>query len=397
MTTTLTFDINSARQLQSFDYEVVGLLDRICAELEITEAMFRLAEERYLSIAAYLDEEGSPLHRYRPLVYPHGSMNTETTVKPIGSAEHDVDVICRLLVNERNPQLAFLNLVYDRLKQRNCYVLERKNRCIRVQYANEFHIDITPGIPDIDMGGDNILVTDKEAGRLKESNTKGYAAWLRTVASLAPRVRYADRGFMRKFAAAEPLPAPRFSKPMLIRVVQLMKRHRDVMFEGDHDAPISAIITTLAGLSYAQHATQDVFQNQVEFLRVVVQDMPNFITQDGVLNPANSRENYADKWVSHPERRVAFFKWHAAAVLHVDQVLASIGKGKLTLFQSLAPAYGESLVKTAMVKHAEARRAESDVKRLGVTQASGLIAPIAAGSPLIRPVLPVLRHTNFGI
>lgn len=397
MTTTATFDINNARQLQSFDHEVIGLLDRICAELEITDAMFNLAKDRYEGIAAYLEAEGSQLRQYRPLIHPQGSMNIETTVKPIGTAEHDVDVICRLLVQERYPRAAFLNLVYDRLKQRNCYRLERKNRCIRVQYANEFHIDITPGIPDISMGGDNILVTDKELGRWKESNPKGYAAWFRGVASLAARVTYADRGYMQKFAAAEPLPAPRFSKPMLNRIVQLMKRHRDVMFDGHRTAPISAIITTLAGLSYNHHAVQGVFGNQVEFLRIVVRDMPKFITTEGVLNPANAQENFADKWLLHPERRIAFNKWHAAAVIHVERVLGSIGRGKQMLFETLAPAYGDGLVKTAMVKHAEARRLNSDMKTLGVTKASGLIAPIAAGSPLIKPVLPVLRHTNFGI
>jgi len=144
--TTLTLENKSAQYLQSFDQEVIGLLDAICAELEITPAMFQLAKERYASIAAYLNEEGSPLRQFYITIYPHGSTNLETTVKPSNGGEHDVDVIARLLVQETSPQTAFLDLIYNRLKQRGCYTLKRMNRCVRVQYADEFHIDITPAI-----------------------------------------------------------------------------------------------------------------------------------------------------------------------------------------------------------------------------------------------------------
>jgi hypothetical protein len=397
---TLTLDITSARRLQSFDHEVVGLLDAICAELEITPAMFQLATERYGSIAAYLDDEGSPLHQYHLVIYPQGSGNLQTTVKPIKDLEFDVDVICQLFVHESFPRTAFVDLIYNRLKERGCYKLRRMNRCVRVQYANEFHIDITPGIPDMHLGPENILITDKEIGRFKESNPKDYGVWFRRIARVSPKISYADGGMMKEFAAAEPLREPRFSKPMLNRIVQLMKRHRDVMFDGAKDAPISAIITTLAAMSYAYHAGRNTFPNQIEFLRAVIGDMPDFITKVGaeerVPNPANPLENYADKWFLHPERQVAFHRWHAAVVVHLDRVLASIDRGKERLFESLSSAYGAAVVKTAAVKHAELRRIQSEAKTLGVTKSSGLIAPITAAAHFSRQVLPVPRHTNFG-
>ena len=79
--TTLTLENKGAQYLQSFDREIIGLLDAICAELEISPAMFQLAKERYESIAAYLNEEGSPLCRFYITIYPHGPTNLETTVK----------------------------------------------------------------------------------------------------------------------------------------------------------------------------------------------------------------------------------------------------------------------------------------------------------------------------
>jgi len=69
---TLVLTEKTARHQQSFDHEVVGLLDEICAELEITSAMFQMAKDRYESIASYLDDEASPLRKYRPGYLPAG-------------------------------------------------------------------------------------------------------------------------------------------------------------------------------------------------------------------------------------------------------------------------------------------------------------------------------------
>jgi hypothetical protein len=299
-TTSFALTEATARRQQSFDNEVIGLLDAICADLEITSAMFGKAKDRYQSISSYLDEEDSPLRKYHPFIYPHGSINTETTVKPIGEVEFDVDVICQMEIPERMRQAAFLDLIYDRLKQRGIYTLKRMNRCVRVQYADEFHIDITPGTPDLAQGPENILVADKELGGWKESNPKDYGVWFKAVAKLTPTIIYESRELMAKIAAAEPLPSPKFTKPMLNRIVQLMKRHRDHAFAGDKNAPISAIIATLACRSYQHHATNEEFYNQVEFLRTVIADMPSFITtfagEESVPNPCNPLENYADKW-----------------------------------------------------------------------------------------------------
>src|SRR5205085_1458721 len=134
------------------EQQLVGLLDRICIDLEITDAMFRTAEERYNSIAEYLGGDGSPLAIFHPALYPQGSVNLRTTVIPISDCEFDVDVICQLTVSGGMPQQAFLDLVFNRLNQRGIYTLKRMNRCVRVQYANEFHIDITPALPDTNQG-----------------------------------------------------------------------------------------------------------------------------------------------------------------------------------------------------------------------------------------------------
>jgi hypothetical protein len=394
-----TLDRLEARRHQSTDLEAVRLLNRICQQLEITPAMFALAKERYESIAAYLQAPDSPLRKFDPQVYPQGSINLGTTVRPIGSNEFDVDVICQFAAADRTLVTAFKDGILKRLSARGIYKLLLKNRCVRVQYANEFHIDITPAIPDYLQGPENILVADKQARSAKESNPKDYKTWFDDICSVEPSLMYAEVELKEKYAAAESLPVPKFSKPLLQRLIQLMKRHRDQMFEGSKDGPISAIITTLAAQSYESQVRRESYASQLHFFRSVVAAMPDFIDRSGlhesVPNPANRRENFADKWPPHPERREAFYLWHEEVVGHFDSILATLGQGKEHFFEALSSGYGKDLVTSAAVEESEERKELLDQRKLGVTKRSGITAPITASS-LVSSVMPVPKHTNFG-
>ena len=46
------------------------------------------------------------------------------------------------------------------------------------------------------------------------------------------------------------VPKYQSNKTPLQRAVQILKRHRDIMFAGDEDKPVSIIITTLAAKAY---------------------------------------------------------------------------------------------------------------------------------------------------
>lgn len=390
------------RLRRSFDSELIGLLDAICADLEISEAMFKLAEERYTSIAQYLDEPASPLHRFRPQIYPQGSINIGTTVKPILSNEFDVDVIFLLTLGSRFSNDSFKSMIFQRLLQRGCYTLREMNRCIRVQYANEFHIDITPAIPDDIQGPQNILITDKEQGRWKESNPRDYAEWFRESSRFQPRISYSE---MHAFSAndrasVEPLPQPKSSRPILNRVVQLLKRHRDLVYKGHKDAPISAIITTLCAHSYRRN-TSIVFDSEAEFLLRVVADMPKSITRDGIVetvpNPQNPLENFADKWMRQSQRRLEFYRWHALAVAHFEKIVYKEGRAKTELVRELSAAYGGDVTNRAVVSNAERRKIAAEKQEIGVTKGSGLLAPTASGIyTTSNAVIPIRKHTNFG-
>jgi hypothetical protein len=108
-------------------------------------------------------------------------------------------------------------------------------------------------------------------------------------------------------ASIEQVPEYRVKTP-LQRVVQILKRHRDMVFQKDpDDKPISIIITTLAAHAYNNEA--DLLDSMIN----VINGMTRYIlTENGVTwiaNPVNPLENFADKWREHPQREQKFRGW----------------------------------------------------------------------------------------
>jgi hypothetical protein len=114
--------------------------------------------------------------------------------------------------------------------QRYQAILKEKPRCWRLNYANEFHLDITPSIPNGDCANGGELVPDKALRCWKSTNPKGYreAFWRR--AELMPRMRAITEDRARTDADIEPFQQRAPVKGLLCWIVQIAKRHRDVFF-----------------------------------------------------------------------------------------------------------------------------------------------------------------------
>src|SRR4030042_7011506 len=205
------------------------LLDRVCERLQISSSQQKQAEERYAAVGKWLSDDKSILSLIDPQIYPQGSLRIGTTVKPLKECEYDLDIVCELgLEWTRCDPIKVLDTIEARLKENSIYspLIKRKNRCIRLDYANEFHLDILPACPDSQKNKGCVKVPDRNDRVWKDSNPRGYAEWF--------------EGRSRQFetmlkAAVEPLPPnePANDKPPLKRVVQLMKRFRDISFQNN--------------------------------------------------------------------------------------------------------------------------------------------------------------------
>lgn len=170
--------------------QLVGILETVCQELELSDTQYKTAESRYKAVGDWLfSSENALFHGAE--IYPQGSFAIRTTVKPMGSEEHDLDLVCHVPKFSPTAQPSELKrLIGDRLRDNATYssMLEEKSRCWRITYANEFHLDITPSTynPACARGGE--LVPDKKVNRWKPSNPRGYRSWFEDRAKLQPRL-----------------------------------------------------------------------------------------------------------------------------------------------------------------------------------------------------------------
>ena len=266
--------------------QLVGVLERLCQGLELTDRQFELAKSRYEAVGRWLAGAEEKLIR-TVLIYPQGSTAIGTTVKPIGRIEHDVDLVSHVVEPDQLISPAALKFaIGNSLRSNGLYapILEEMGRCWRINYTGEFHLDITPSIPNPECPKGGVLVPDKELRSWTPSNPKGYKTLFLERAKIMPQMRLSKSMAAMDSARSvvEPYPEQVGFKGILPRTVQLSKRHRDIHFQqlDPSLAPISIIITTLASRAYEFCALNTVYDSELDLLCDVVGHMPHFIQVD---------------------------------------------------------------------------------------------------------------------
>jgi len=369
---------------ESAELQLEDLLDRIGAKLQITAIQFQQAEARYQAAVKWLEAEGSRTAAYRPIIYPQGSLAIGTTTKPLASEEFDLDLVLELAVDWRrvaDPTL-LLELVEGRLREHGEYnrMVERKKRCIRLNYANEFHLDIMPACPDRSSGPNCVVVPDRTVKEWKASNPKGFAEWFEMRARLSVKTILME---------AERLPYPESyeQKPPLKRAVQLLKRWRDIHFEGSpKDAPVSIALTTLAATNYA--GENSVYGALETILQGIVDSLPKGTQRLVVLNPMNRQEDLSERWNSKRS-----YNTFAAGITRLrDEWGKLLLQGNLTgVHARLKELFGEHAASTAFNEQAKAIQKMRESNELAVRRGTGLL--VGASSP---GTLRVPRNTFYG-
>ncbi|WP_163380198.1 nucleotidyltransferase [Cyclobacterium sp. SYSU L10401] len=394
------------------------LLEELGQSLDISEGQYDAAVKSYQAVGNQLSKEGSTLAPYKPEILPQGSFLLGTMVKPVNENDDlDIDLVCKL--TGKQPSWTQYNLkqkVGDQLKENELYrkmLKEEGRRCWTLVYANSanYHMDILPSVVDTgyqmilekaflsaeltDLNELAIRITDKQRDDYYfENNHKlwlkcnpfGYGKWFSVQASL-------DLG--KRITLSESIkPVPQYQKDKLPlqRVVQILKRHRDLMFNGDEDKPISIIITTLAARAYQKEvSTLDALLNVINRMHLFIQEKFNPKTGRMIKwigNPVNEEENFADKWEETPQKKIIFYKWLEAVQADVRHVFDQKDRGLQWVIEALKTPFGEKAVTKAFSNYGDKQlllRESGGMKMAGVTGAIGSVG---------RTSIP--KHTNFG-
>lgn len=306
------------------------ILEALVATLDIPESAYDKASVRYKSVGEWLQRPQSRCSKNQPNVYPQGSFRIGTVIRPLTEDEsYDLDMGCRLQVGitkQTHTQEQLKGLIGAELEDYRKAngiqnQLEEKRRCWRLQYQDEmdFHMDTVPSIPEdaarrVELleamkrryVGDSLAksiadkagaITDNKDANYRSlsanwrvSNSEGYALWFESRMRQGTVVENVLKH--TGLASVDKLPAHKWKTP-LQRCIQLLKRHRDVMFADSPDSkPISVIINTLAAHSYSGEAML------FDAMSAILSKMDGFVlqTRPRVPNPVNHSEDFADKW-----------------------------------------------------------------------------------------------------
>lgn len=389
------------------------ILEELASELGITKTQYENLATSYKAVGTWLNDDES-LKGCDVNVYPQGSFRLGTIIQPINEDDDlDIDLVCRL--TSKPPYWTQEDLkesIGNRLKANDMYSKMIKEedggrRCWTLLYREndpkeKYHLDVLPAVVDkeslsvIDemarqeynyenVQKSAIRITDKEAENYAtDSNSSnwlksfpdGYAAWFASRCKVSGQLQILTE-------AVAPVGKYIEKKTILQKAIQILKRHRDVMFEGDDDKPISIIITTLASKAYNKE------NNLVDALAGIVRGMRGHIENrsgiDWVGNPVNPEENFADKWPDAPQKKMNFNKWLEALENDLQTLLALEGRDRIYKF--ISGKFGERVTKALFENMGSSMKKEFDSGKVRISK-TGTIGAVGG--------LASYGHTFYG-
>lgn len=374
--------------------------------LDLTKTQRKTAEDRYATVTQLLGASGSSLSNYSPHLHVQGSFLHKTMVKPMAGVEFDVDLICLLHGTRSLGAKEMFRMVVAELKSRYPDLVV-KDRCCRIDYAGEFHMDIIPACPELGEEPSRILIPDRRLEKLLPSCPKLYAAWFEEAALLMPifTTSFSAMEVCNAKSAAVIEPLPDYDGMMqepLRRFVQILKAARNHFYQGRSvQIPSSIVITTLATHAYRRAVASGSFESMLHVFRTVAANLHIYIgvTRDAegrvqldLKNPKDTRENFLDGWKHDEKSYRAFFEWQQAVLLFIDKMMGNelnnIGIDGAK--KRLASTFGDTAATAAIRGIAAGRREEVAIGRGGFLS-SGILVPASHVGARTTP-----KHTFDG-
>ena len=243
----------------------VAEFNRFIGQISLSKSLRGQIDGRVRAVAQILSQLDS-FER----VQRRGSYALRTIIRPDDQQDYDVDLLVFLKYGGRSKKAAaYLDEVHSCLASDKNYAdkLCMKTRCVTVQYAGAFHLDL---VPCITKGGRDYICNHSEKD-FEETDGTGFRDWFNHRANIT-------HGNLK--------PATR-----------LLKRLRN--HQGNFVIP-SITLTALAGNTVSGESDGVNFKNIPHALKTTANRINSFLEKNSVLpdldNPALSLEKFTRDW-----------------------------------------------------------------------------------------------------
>ena len=200
-----------------------------------------------------------------------GSYALHTMIKPVREhQEYDADILLFMQPQKGWQARDYINALYKCLLGSGVYAdkARRQTRCVMIDYAGDFHLDVVPCL----VGGDgNLCICNHTANKFEPTDGTGYREWFNRRNSL--------------------------THGNLKRVTRLLKYLRD--HKGNYTAP-SILMTTLIGNTVVGSRDGETFKSLPDSLVAVSNRINDFLQANPrmprIANPVLPYEDFTRKW-----------------------------------------------------------------------------------------------------
>ena len=203
-----------------------------------------------------------------------GSYAHKTIIKPVqDNDEFDADVLIFIKDDDFDPDefTDYVNLVYEVFKNNQTYKdkVTRNTRCVTINYAGDFHLDVVPCIEHEDVS----YICNRKDNNYEKTDGDGYRGWL------IDKNRIVGGNNFRKAT----------------RLLKFLRDHKD------NFSVKSILLTTILGnqIKEIDEGSSD-FSDLPTTLKTLTNRTNNFLQRNGSMptihNPVLATENFNRHW-----------------------------------------------------------------------------------------------------
>ena len=204
-----------------------------------------------------------------------GSFALRTIIRPTRGREYDLDMLVFMESDRSKTSKDYIEEVHRTMKANKTYAdkVKMRKRCVEVDYAGEFHMDIVPCVKK----RDGLYICNRHTNKPEPTDGTGFREW-----------------FNRK---------SKVTHGNLKRVARLLKYLRD--HKRTFTAP-SILLMTLIGNAVRNNDDGSQFRTLPDALKTVTNRVNGFLQSHAkmprISNPALRREDFSRDWDSDKYR-----------------------------------------------------------------------------------------------
>ena len=319
------------------------------------------------NLETFSDDDG-PISAVKIDLFQQGSVANNTAVIPIKEGEEfDADAVIVLDISEwpeeRQDPKYVIKWFANRLRKNKSIKdkVREKNRCVRLDYAGDFHLDIVPA--QNEETGAILVPTKEDDNPWKLSDPKGYIEWAQSINDQ--------------------------SGGKFCRIMKMLKHWRNFKM-GKETAPKSILFMTLVGHRFEEDSdisSASDAETLVNVMEALNSYLEGLYSKPEVSNPSLSSEDLAEDWDDEHFR--IFKRKFNSATQKARKAYDEEDKEKsIDLWQEL---FGQSYFPKTLDNGA--KTAEAVSAGTAYVNSKG---NVILGKPERERGLPIKEHRSFG-